>query len=200
MLILIGKGGTGKSTIEKMCVEMGLKKVVSCTTRPKRDNETADVDYHFLTEAEFDLLFDNNEFLETTEFNGWRYGALKAEVFPDSVLVVEWNGLKQILANDEYKNDLQIVHVASSNEDIIDRMLKRNVDPNLEEIRRRIGSDVMEWEKHYVGREDGWFDMGMREFTNNAYTFKMLQDNFVFFILDNFSSYFSVEKLRFNAL
>ena len=55
IIVLSGPSGVGKSTIIKKVRERmpDLRFSVSCTTRPMRNGETADVDYHFLSREEF---------------------------------------------------------------------------------------------------------------------------------------------------
>ena len=52
----------------------------SCTTRPPRTGERDGVDYHFLSDDEFERRFRNGEFLETAQVFSRRYGTLRAEV------------------------------------------------------------------------------------------------------------------------
>ena len=44
---LIGRSGTGKSTIEKQLEKLGYTRIISNTTRPIRENEQNHKDYHF---------------------------------------------------------------------------------------------------------------------------------------------------------
>ena len=54
LLILIGKTCSGKTTVVEELERNGFERVVTYTTREMRDGETPDVDYHFLTDEEFD--------------------------------------------------------------------------------------------------------------------------------------------------
>ena len=83
LILFCGPSGSGKTTI----VHHLLKKFpmmrfsVSATTRPKRENETDGIDYHFLSPEEFRTKIANNEFLEWEEvYNDRYYGSLKSEV------------------------------------------------------------------------------------------------------------------------
>ncbi len=83
LILFCGPSGSGKTTI----VHHLLKKFpmmrfsVSATTRPKRENETDGIDYHFLSPEEFRTKIANNEFLEWEEvYKDRYYGSLKSEV------------------------------------------------------------------------------------------------------------------------
>ncbi len=76
---LLGKSGSGKDSIYKELMDMGLglKPVVLYTTRPMRDGETEGVEYHFIDDAEFEHLRDADKLIEYREYNTvhgiWRY-------------------------------------------------------------------------------------------------------------------------------
>jgi guanylate kinase len=74
ILLIMGKSGCGKSTLERNLIQNWpgqFKKVVSSTTRPKRQGEMDGVDYWFISESEY----DRTDFIQTTEFAGYRYGS-----------------------------------------------------------------------------------------------------------------------------
>ena len=59
-----------------------LVRSVSATTRPPRDGETDGVDYHFLSDEEFQLRRKRGDFLECFQVfdQGYWYGTLWSEV------------------------------------------------------------------------------------------------------------------------
>jgi len=69
VFIVSAPAGTGKTTLTRMlttefdCVEES----VSCTTRRPRIGEIPGVDYHFLTQQEFDQKVTEDDFLEHAE-------------------------------------------------------------------------------------------------------------------------------------
>lgn len=97
---LLGRSAVGKSTIEKMLLQRGnFLPIVSYTTRPKRNNEVDGIDYHFITEAKFAEMMNQNLFAENTEYREWHYGTTKESIDLSKgnyVFVVECNGFKQI--------------------------------------------------------------------------------------------------------
>ena len=76
---LLGKSGSGKDSIYKELMDMGLglKPVVLYTTRPMRDGEKEGIEYHFIDDEEFERLRDADKLIEYREYNTvcgiWRY-------------------------------------------------------------------------------------------------------------------------------
>ena len=75
LLVLAGTSGAGKGTIgaRLRALDARLRWSVSWTTRARRPGERPDVDYHYVTRAEFEALRDDDGFLEWFEV----YGDLK---------------------------------------------------------------------------------------------------------------------------
>ena len=70
ILVITGPSGVGKGTLIKGLLERvpGLELAVSATTRKPRDGEVNGVDYHFLSEADFDRRAAAGEFVEHAEY------------------------------------------------------------------------------------------------------------------------------------
>ncbi len=83
LLVISGPSGTGKGTLVQRLLDRDPTFVfsVSVTTRGRRKNEIEDVHYHFISEAEYDKLLEEDAFLEHASVHGHRYGTLKQEVF-----------------------------------------------------------------------------------------------------------------------
>ena len=82
VIVLSGPSGVGKDTVLK---KMKSKKrlfhyVVTVTTRPRREEEKDDVDYHFLSQQGFQQMFNKGELLEWANVYGSYYGVPKKEV------------------------------------------------------------------------------------------------------------------------
>jgi guanylate kinase len=91
----------GKGTLIRALMERfpQLRLSVSATTRQPRPGETQGVDYHFLTDDEFEKRLQNGEFLEHAEYAGNRYGTLRSELDRAAdglVLEIELQGARQV--------------------------------------------------------------------------------------------------------
>jgi len=83
LIILCGPSGSGKTTIAHHLLHAmpRLTFSVSATTRPKRENETNGVDYHFLSVSDFREKIASDEFVESEEvYKDVFYGTLKSEL------------------------------------------------------------------------------------------------------------------------
>jgi guanylate kinase len=99
MLVLIGESGSGKSKFEKALKDgYGFYKIVSYTTRPIRKGETDGIDYHFISSEEFKEMENLEVFAEKVFYNNNSYSIAKEDCLDDSIVVVEPNGLEQLLA------------------------------------------------------------------------------------------------------
>jgi guanylate kinase len=81
VIVVSGPSGAGKSTLlARVLAEMThLRFSVSHTTRAPRPPETEGVDYHFVSEDEFQRLVDQDRLLEWAVVHGHHYGTCRAE-------------------------------------------------------------------------------------------------------------------------
>lgn len=82
LLVLSAPSGGGKTTVcEQLLAHVpGLKRAITCTTRPPRPGEQDGVHYHFLDPDTFRRRVQAGEFLEHATVHGQHYGTLTAEV------------------------------------------------------------------------------------------------------------------------
>jgi guanylate kinase len=150
LFVVTGPSGVGKGTLIRKLLERvpGLELSVSATTRPPRPGERDGVDYHFLSEQEFDRLLAEGQFMEHASYSGHRYGTLLSETEPrlergaGVVLEIEVQGARQIRAR---LPDAVLVFVAPpSPEALRERLEKRGTDSEREiERRLRVASEEL---------------------------------------------------------
>lgn len=104
LFVISGPSAVGKTTVanELLQREIGLQRVITCTTRAKREGEVDGVDYFFMTKDEFLQRAENGEFAENSEVYGNYYGILlssikeKIEQGINTLLVINWEGFLKI--------------------------------------------------------------------------------------------------------
>ena len=85
LIIVMGVTASGKDTLLNRLVKLGVPRMVSCTTRPKRVGETEGVHYHFVDKDTFDDDLSNDRIIEHREYNvangeTWYYYFKKDEI------------------------------------------------------------------------------------------------------------------------
>lgn len=95
LTLIIGRSGTGKSTLEKkLCTIYGAKSIKSYTTRPQR-NKNED-NHIFITKDEIDN-YPNK--IATTTINKYFYFATKEQLDNSQIYVIDPNGLYELTSN-----------------------------------------------------------------------------------------------------
>jgi guanylate kinase len=81
IFIFTGTSGSGRKTVaRKVCEQLGIKKIVSYTTREPRPKEIAGQDYYYITRAQFIEDALKGEFFQTAEIDHVFYGTKKTDV------------------------------------------------------------------------------------------------------------------------
>lgn len=143
-IVLFGKTGSGKTSVAKEMEKMGIKRLISYTTRPKRSDEKDGVDYHFISEQQFFEMVDHGRLAEITSRTEsgatWYYGTAVENYgsTEPSVCVMDLNGLRTLRV-------MGIPHTAVllnvSNEYAIARCHRRG--DNMDEATKRLKLERM---------------------------------------------------------
>ena len=149
LFVLSSPSGAGKTTISRMLLESddGIGLSVSATTRPIRPGETDHVDYHFVSDDEFDDRIAAGEFLEWAHVFGHRYGTLKSEVLKqiessrDVLLDIDWQGTQQLKQVDP--DIVRVFILPPSMEELERRLRDRGTDSD-EVIANRMARSAAE--------------------------------------------------------
>lgn len=151
MIILLGASASGKTEIAKALSRLyGIKKATTHTSRLPRVGERDGVDYHFVSNEEFERLLKEDAFVEHTFYNNHYYGCSKKEISDDKCVVVDPNGLKSFLK----LNDPSIVtfFLVAEEKTRENRMSSRG--DKKEDIKRRIEGDRIDFDPDRVGHTD----------------------------------------------
>jgi guanylate kinase len=134
----VGKGTLIRTLRERM-PELELS--VSATTRAPRPGEQDGVDYHFLTDADFQRRVDAGEFVEHATYSGRRYGTLRSELERrlraghPVVLEIEVQGARQV--RNTMPEALQVFIAPPSREALRTRLVGRGTD-DAEQVAARL--------------------------------------------------------------
>jgi guanylate kinase len=134
VFVITGPSGVGKGTLIRTLVARipDLELSVSATTRSPRPGETDGVDYHFLSDAEFERRVQAGEFVEHAHYAGRRYGTLRSDLGRrlagghPVVLEIEVQGARQI--RDAMPEAIQIFIAPPSEEALRARLVGRGTD------------------------------------------------------------------------
>ena len=155
ILAIMGKAGSGKDTLLKALLKEPAFKdsaspIVSCTTRPIRENEQDGVDYHFLTHEQFTDQIVNGEMLEATVFNDWCYGTSIANLAKDKLNIGVFNPEGVELLRNNSDVNLTLIYIEANDKDRLMRQLMRENDPDVHEIIRRYSADEMDFTEEEI--------------------------------------------------
>lgn len=109
LFILSSPSGAGKTTISRMLLDAdgAIKLSVSATTRPMRMGEEDGVHYHFVSDADFDAMVEEDDFYEWAPVFGYRYGTPKGHIRAglkdgqDFLFDIDWQGTQQLYQKDQ---------------------------------------------------------------------------------------------------
>ena len=156
LFVLSSPSGAGKSAIARMLLDSddGIAMSVSATTRPMRPGEVDHRDYHFVSDAEFERMVANGEFLEWAHVFGHRYGTLKREVVKtieggcDVLLDIDWQGTQQLKQVDP--DIVRVFILPPSMEELERRLTARGTDSD-EVIQKRMdraAAEISHWAEY----------------------------------------------------
>ncbi len=152
LIVLSSPSGAGKTTVGRKLMEDDptITMSISASTRPMRPGEVADVDYHFVDDAEFDRLVGADEFAEWAYVFEHRYGSPKEPIKEalrsglDTLFDIDWQGTQQL----EYAFRTDLVRIFI-------------LPPSMAELERRLNdrgtdsSDVIDFRMHRAAAEIG---------------------------------------------
>jgi guanylate kinase len=143
VFVITGPSGVGKGTLIRGLLARipELELSVSATTRTPRPGERDGVEYHFLSDAEFDRKVAAGAFVEHANYSGRRYGTLRSELERRTaagipvVLEIEVQGARQVRRT--LPDAIQVFIAPPSDHALRERLVGRGTDDSAE-IERRL--------------------------------------------------------------
>lgn len=151
ILVLMGKTASGKDSIAKeLYRNYQLRKILAYTTRPPRQGEFDGVDYHFISNSEFQKGIKYDAFVEWKSYQTvdgeWFYGTARKDILKDGVLILTPQGVKDL-----YQNSNQIirtVYIKASEDVLMQRLVARGDNPA--EANRRLKHDNLDFDDSII--------------------------------------------------
>ena len=150
LYVLVGPSGVGKGTVVKALrkAHPQVNVAVSAPTRSPRPGERDGVDYHFLTESQFDELVDRDGFVEWALVHGQaRYGTLRSEIAKylardeDVILEIDLAGARQVRHTNP---DACFIFLQAPSQQILQERLRGRGTEGEAEVARRLQTAKIE--------------------------------------------------------
>jgi guanylate kinase len=157
LIVLSSPSGAGKSTISRKLMEEDptITMSISATTRPMRPDETADVDYHFVDDREFQRMIHADEFAEWAYVFDHRYGSPKEPIKEalkdgrDTLFDIDWQGTQQL--EYAFRTDLVRIFILPPSMAELERRLHERGTDSEEVIdfrMRRAAAEIGHWAEY----------------------------------------------------
>ena len=149
-IIIMGKSASGKNFMARKMISLGMKQIVTDTTRAKRPGEKDGNDYHFLSVEQFEKKVRNGKYLEYKRYvtvDGPVYYGTPASAFEEGdFIILTPSGVKDIAPILEEKRIDYLTVLLTADKDLrIQRSLKRG--DKVDEVLRRYDKDEIDFRR-----------------------------------------------------
>lgn len=143
VIVFMGEAGSGKDRMlnEILASDSSLHRVISYTTRPKRENEKEGLNYYYVSDIEFTNLVKSNSMYESSLHN-WLYGTgIKSyDENKINIAVLNPQSIRDLIDYGGF--NLKVYWVRAAAKTRLLRQLCREENPDCDEIVRRYGTDT----------------------------------------------------------
>ena len=155
LFVLSSPSGAGKTSIARYILDKdkNIKLSVSLTTRKKRKNERAGIDYDFISKDVFETKIKNNFFLEWATVFGNYYGTSREKVQKtlqdgnDVLFDIDWQGTQQLSDNKDF--DLVTIFILPPSKTVLEKRLNNRAQDSKIEVIKRM-SQASDEISHYM--------------------------------------------------
>ena len=145
ILAIYGMSAAGKDTfLNHLSNNFDLNKILLTTSRPPREKEIDGVDYLFKKKKD---ILKSDDFLWPIDYNNWIYAIAKESIKNDKINVGIFNlyWMKKLFEDNDEHFDLMAIEVSASDKDRLMRSLRREKNPDCDEICRRFLADKQDF-------------------------------------------------------
>ena len=151
---IFGKSATGKDSFYRKLLSddrLGLKGIVSYTTRPMRAGERDGIDYHYISDAELDVYAKQGKVIESRTYDTvhgkWTYATVDDGSFDDEHDMISVGVLESYVSLRDYFGEDRVIPIYIEVEDGVrlERALRRErkqEHPRYAEMCRRFLTDT----------------------------------------------------------
>lgn len=158
IICLIGESAVGKDSLKEALLKLNehCASVVRYTTRPKREHEISKINYHYVTDKEFESLILDSSMLEAEIFRGWAYGTTYDSLVDDKVniLTCDCNAAENLSHYDNL--DVEIIWISAKPRTRLIRALTREDEVDVDEVLRRFKADNEKY-ADFKERNKNWY-------------------------------------------
>ena len=155
LFVLSSPSGAGKTSIARYILDKdkNIKLSISLTTRKKRKNEKAGIDYDFISKDVFEKKIKNNFFLEWATVFGNYYGTSREKVQKtlqegnDVLFDIDWQGTQQLSDNKDF--DLVTIFILPPSKTVLEKRLNNRAQDSKIEVIKRM-SQASDEISHYM--------------------------------------------------
>ena len=155
LFVLSSPSGAGKTSIARYILDKdnNIKLSVSLTTRKKRKNEKAGIDYDFISKDIFETKIKNNFFLEWATVFGNYYGTSRKKVQTtlqegnDVLFDIDWQGTQQLSDNKGF--ELVTIFILPPSKTVLEKRLNNRAQDSKIEVIKRM-SQASDEISHYM--------------------------------------------------
>lgn len=176
LFVLVGKSCGGKDSLMSILLDkinqqtLPIKKLPSCTTRPKREDETDGVEYNFKTMRDFDKSYRQGEIVEYNVYRidnlrqTWVYYTLKSDIdLENSSMLKVVNPVGLAHLRQQYKGSIVVFYITCDDEIRKQRYLSRGaLADSVEDRFKRDEEDFKYLKYDYEIINDGTYSLESR--------------------------------------
>lgn len=158
LIIISSPSGAGKSTLCRMTIQNDplIKLSISATTRKQRPQEIHGQHYFFVSDAEFEKMKKNSEFLESAKVFNHNYGTPKKMVDDELkngscvLFDIDWQGARQIKEKFDKDSVVSIFILPPSMQELERRLRARAQDPEeiVQDRMKKARSEISHYDEY----------------------------------------------------